>query len=98
MQLTYCTAQSHGEAKELPDLHRLPDEAIERLATCVINREQRVPALADQLKRPQCPGIVQVASEFVLVRESIDAFQSRVLGSGRDGYERVPLALSIMLA
>ena len=81
----------------MSDLHRLPDEAIERLATCVIDHEQRLPALAHQFKRPQCPRTVQVASEFVFVRESIDALQRRVLGSGRDGYERVPLALSIML-
>ena len=98
MQLTYCTAQSHGEAKELPDLHRLPDEAIERLATCVINDEQRLSTIANQFKRPQCPCTVQVASEFVFVRESIDALQSRVLGNFRDWYERVLRARSMMLA
>jgi len=98
VELTYCARQRDGEAEELCDLHRLPDQPIERLTTCVIDHQHRLAALAYQLKRPQCPGAVQVALEFVLVHKAIDAVQSRVLCSGRDWYERVLLALAVMAA
>ena len=37
-----------------------------------------------------------VALKSVLVRQAIDALQSRMLNTGGDGYERVLLALSVI--
>ena len=89
-----CAGQRRGDSEERSDLHRLPDEAIERLAACVVDHEHRLPALAPQFQRPQCPGTVQIALTFVFVREAIDVPEGRVFNAGRDGNERVRLALS----
>ena len=95
VELPDRAGQRRGDSEELSDLHRLPDEAIERLATGVVDHEQRLPALAPQFQRPQCPGTIQITLQFVFVREAIDVPESRVFNAGRDGYERVRLALSI---
>ena len=96
MQLTNCARQRHGQSKKLPDLHRLPDEAIERLASGVIDHEHRLSALTHQFQRLQGPGTVQVPLKFVFVREAIDVLSSQVLDIGWDRYERVLLTLSVI--
>ena len=75
------------------DLHRLPDEAIERLASCVVDHEHRLPALAQQFQWPQCPGSCpgSARSSYSCVRR-LSALERRMLSAGRDGYERVRLA------
>ena len=62
VELPDCAGQRHGESEELSDLHRLPDEAIERLASCVVDHQHRLPALAHEFHRPQCPRTVQVVA------------------------------------
>jgi hypothetical protein len=80
----------------LSDLHRLPDETIEWLASGVIDHEHRLPALAHQFQRPQCPSAVQITLKFVFAREAIDALQGRTLDISGNWYERVLLTLSII--
>jgi hypothetical protein len=96
VKLTDCARQRHRESEELSDLHRLPDKAIERLTSCVINNEHRLSALAHQFQRPQCPRTVQVLPKFEFMREAIDALKGRMLSFGRDGYERVPIAVRVI--
>ena len=94
VELPDCAGQRRGDSEERSDLHRLPDEAIERLAACVVDHEHRLPALADEFQWPQRPGTIQVALKSVFVRETIDAGESWMRTGRIDGYERVPLALS----
>jgi len=37
VELPDCARQRRGDSEERSDLHRLPDEAIERLAACVVH-------------------------------------------------------------
>ena len=90
VELTECAGQGHCESEKLSDLHRLADEAIERLASCVVDNQHGLPAFAHELQWPQCPRAVQVLSKFVFVCEAIDALERRVLSAGKDGYESVP--------
>ena len=94
MELTECAGQGDCESEKLPDLHRLTDEAIERLASCVVDNEHGLPAFANELHWPQCPRAVQVLSKFVFVCEAIDALERRRLSAGMDWNERVPAAVS----
>ena len=96
VELAKCAGQGHGEPEELSDLHRLPDEAIEGRASRVIDNQHRLSALAHQFHWPQCPRGIQVLSKFVFVREAIEALERRMLSAGRDGYERVPIAVGII--
>jgi hypothetical protein len=72
----------------------LTGEAIERLASGVVDNEHALPAFAYELHWLQCPRAVQVLSKFVFVSESIEALERRMLSAGLDGYERVPAAVS----
>jgi hypothetical protein len=74
----------------------LTGEAIERLASCVVDNEYALPAFAYELHWQQCPGAVQVFSKVVFVCEAIEALERRMLSAGMDGYERVPTAGSNM--
>jgi hypothetical protein len=84
MALVYACVAPHGS------------EAIEQLASWIIHHEHCLSALAHQFQRPQCISTVQVALKFIFVRETIDAFQSQLIYRGRDGYECVLLALSVI--
>ena len=92
VELPDCAGQRRGDSEERSDLHRLPDEAIERLAACVVDHEHRLPALAQQFQWPQCPGTVQIALKFVFVRQPIGALGCRMCSTGSDRYEGVRLA------
>ena len=92
MELTECARQRHSESEKPSDLHGLADEAIERLASCVVDDQHRPPALAHELHRPQCPRAIQVVLELVFVDEAIDALERGMLGAGKDGDESVPVA------
>jgi hypothetical protein len=94
MELTECAGQGHCKSEKLSDLHRLTGEAIERLASCVVDNEHALPAFAYELHWLQCPRAVQVLSKFVFVCEAIEALERRMLSAGMDGYERVPAAVS----
>jgi hypothetical protein len=93
VKLTHCARQRHRQSEELSHLHRLPDKAIKRLASCVINREHRLSTLAHQFEGLQCPRTSQVLPKFEFMREAIDALKGRMLSFGRDGYEGVPIAV-----
>ena len=82
----------------MSDLHRPADKAIEGLASGVLDNQYRPPALIHEIHRPQGPRRVKVVLKFVFVGEAIDAFKRRMLGAGKDGYESVPTALSIIAA
>ena len=60
MELTECARQGHRKSEKLSDLHRLTDEAIERLASCVVDNEHasaRVRVRAPLAAMPTCrPG------------------------------------------
>jgi hypothetical protein len=47
VSVTNCNRQCDGESEELSDLHRLPDQAVYRLASCVSDNKDRLSALAD---------------------------------------------------
>ena len=96
VELIECARQGHGESEKLSDLHGLADEAIEGLASFVIDNEHRLPAFAHELQWPQCPRAVQVLAQFEFMCEAIDALKDRMLGVGKDGYERVPPAVGII--
>jgi len=96
MELTECAGQRHSKSEKLSDLHRLTCEAIERLASCVVDNEHAPPGFAYELHWPQCPRAVQVLSKRVFVCEAIEALERRMLGAGMDGYERVSLTLGIV--
>jgi hypothetical protein len=72
----------------------LTGEAIERLASCVVDNEHALPAFAYERHWLQGPRAVQVLSKFVFVCEAIEALERRMLSPGMDGYERVPTAVS----
>jgi hypothetical protein len=93
VQPTDSIGQGHRESEELPDLHRLADEAIKGFASWVIDHEHGLPALAHQLQWPHCPGTIQEALKVVFVRKAIDALKGRVFSAASDGYERVRLGV-----
>jgi hypothetical protein len=80
----------------LPDLRGSRDDAIERLASCVIHNEHRLPALVNEFQRPQRPGTIKVALKPVFVREAIDALGGGMIRAGRDGYEGVRVAINVI--
>ncbi len=73
-----------------------PDKAIEGLASRVLDNQHRPPALAYELHRPQRPRTVEVVLKFVFVCETIDALKRRMLSAGKNGYESMRMALSII--
>ena len=89
-----CGRQRHGEPEKSSDLHGLADKAIEGLTSGVLDNQHRPPALAHELHWPQRPVGSEVVLEFVFVGETIDALERRMLGAGKDGDERVPIARS----
>jgi hypothetical protein len=88
-----CGRQGYCESKESPDLHRLVDEAVEGLASCVFDDEHRPPVLAHQVQRQQRPRSVKVVLEFVFVCEAVDAIEGWMRCAR---YESVPGALNII--
>ena len=96
VELPDCAGQRRGDSEERSDLHRLPHEAIKRLASCVVDHEDRLPALAHQFQWPQCPGTVQIALKFVFVRQPTGALECRMFSTGSDRYEGVRLAFSVI--
>jgi len=96
VELSDRAGQCRGDSEEGSDLHRLKDEAIERLAACVVDHEHRLPAFADEFQWPQRPDTIQVALKSELVRETIDGGESWMRSGRFDGYERVRLALGVI--
>ena len=83
--------QRHGESEKSPisiGCRRGDREArlpCTRPRASSARARARVPAAA-------MPRRFEVLSKFVFVGEAIDALERRMLGAGRDGYERVRLA------
>jgi hypothetical protein len=96
VELTKCARQGHCESEKCPISMGWRTRRSSGSPSCVIDHEHRLSALAHQFQRPQCPRTVQVLPKFEFVREAIDALKGRMLSVGRDGYERVPTAVSII--
>jgi hypothetical protein len=94
VELAECRRQRDSDPQESFDLHGLPNQAIEGLTPCVLDNQQRAPALAQQLNRSQRPLGGKVITQLVFVRKTIDSLNGRMLGTGRDRYEGVSLAFS----
>src|ERR1700676_3176944 len=88
-----CCGHCYCESQKSPDLHGLPGKAIEGLTCCVLDYQHRPPGVAHKLHRAQRPGSVKVVLKFVFVSKTIDAFERRMVGAGKNRNESVPGAL-----
>ena len=81
-----------GEVQEPSQLHRFAEDAVERLASRILEQQHRPPALAYELERPHRPGTVQVVLQSVFVCETIQAARRRVFRGGKHRQDAVPVA------
>src|SRR4051812_38804394 len=93
MEPAKCGSQRNGQFEKASELHWTVDEAIEGLASGVLDYQHHPPALAHEGHWLQGPRTVDVGSQLVFLSEAGDALGSRLLGTDRKGYESVPTAV-----
>src|ERR1700726_534643 len=87
--------QSNGNAQEPSQLERLPavEDAIEELASRVLEYEHRSPFVARECQRPGCPCGIEVGGEQVFMLEPPEALRLRLFCGGRYREERKGIAV-----
>jgi hypothetical protein len=74
--------QSNGETKELSQLHRRSDQAVEWLASGVLQHEHGAALVLCERDRANCPGGIQFVSQRIFVLHAPKATGSCVLPDG----------------
>jgi hypothetical protein len=96
MYMAQCSRQTGGDVQEPSHLHRLAEEAGERLAPGVLKQQHGLPALAHKCQWLHRPRAVHLGFQCVLVSQPIGEAWRGVFRGGQHGQHGGPDAIPVI--